>query len=674
MKTSPKERLFTWAAIPALTIVLVTLAVLQYKWSGQISTANKAQLQAQLQASLFGFRTDLTRELSVVALEIRSAMDEAGGDPQKFAQKLRHWQQTAAHPALVTSVYLWDQDLKDQGNSRLLQIDTAKETAETVAWPELLEPLHQHVITMHFPDDHDRGRTLGLPLNARRALRHMAEHRRMEERHMSQHRDHGGDAFQPWGVDQSIPALLYPMFQPQDGPVEHARLIIVQLSSSVLEKEVFPELTQKYFHGSGSQEYNVKVLIPDQEKAKVLFSSGKKADNIDSSAPDGILNLFGAPFRRQNPGMGSPGHDIWGMIAMAGAGGRPQPGDNRGGPVGGPPLSGAPAAGGSYAGGPYERLVRFAPFPFTPDQPGWELVVKHQSGSLEAAVSSLRSRNLIVSFSVLVLLSVTMTLIVVGAQRARKLARMQMEFVTGVSHEVRTPLAAITSAAENISHGVVTDPQQVVRYGNSILRQSRQLTTLMEQVLLFATTQQKNRHYELRPVDLTEVIEAALEGTTSIINRAGFTDEKQIDPLLPAIDADFGALTQCLQNLIVNAVKYGGEAHWLRVRVAAKRENGVVTELALTVDDHGIGISKAEMKHIFEPFYRSPSVLDSQIHGTGLGLPLAQSIVESMGGELLAESELGKGSSFTIRFPVMEGLNARDAKLPADLPASEFPS
>ena len=98
------------------------------------------------------------------------------------------------------------------------------------------------------------------------------------------------------------------------------------------------------------------------------------------------------------------------------------------------------------------------------------------------------------------------------------------------------------------------------------------------------------------------------------------------------------------------------------------------TDVNLTVDDHGIGISKPELKHIFEPFYRSPSVVDSQIRGTGLGLPLALAIVQSMGGQLLAESELGKGSSFTIRFPVMKGLNAHDAKLSSDLPASEFPS
>ncbi len=660
MKKSLKERLFTWTAIPALAIVLITLAVLQYKWSGQVSTANKAQMLAQLQASLFGFRNDLARELSGVALEVRSAIDESGEDPQKFAQKLRHWQQTAAHPGLVASVFLWDVDLKDQSKCRLLQVNTAKETAESVAWPALLEPVREHFNAMHFA--HDRGRSGSTPDN-RRALRHMAQ-RHMAERHMADHHSaQHGDAFLPWGVDQNIPALLYPIFQ-SDG--EHARLIIVQLNPAVLEKEVFPELSQKYFHGSGSQEYNVKVINSSTEKPQVLFSSGKKADNIDSSAPDGSLNLFGAPFRRQNPGMGAPGADVWGMIGMGGPGGRPQPGETRGGPVG-------PGGAQSGNGPSFERLVRFAPVPFSPDQAGWQLVVKHQSGSLESAVNSLRTRNLIVSFSVLVLLGLTMTLIVIGAQRARRLAQMQMDFVTGVSHEVRTPLAAITSAAENISHGVVTDPQQLVRYGNSILRQSRQLTNLMEQVLLFATTQQ-TRHYDLRPVDLSEVIEAALESTLSIIHGAGFTVEKQIEQHLPAIDADFGALTQCLQNLIVNAVKYGGEARWLRVRAAARRENGAVTEVALTVDDHGIGVSSAELKHIFEPFYRSPAVLESQIHGTGLGLPLAQSIVEGMGGRIVAESELGKGSSFTIRFPVMEGLNAREAKLPSDLPASEFPS
>ena len=78
-------------------------------------------------------------------------------------------------------------------------------------------------------------------------------------------------------------------------------------------------------------------------------------------------------------------------------------------------------------------------------------------------------------------------------------------------------------------------------------------------------------------------------------------------------------------------------------------------EVDLTVEDRGIGISKEDIKHIFEPFYRSPAVNASGIHGTGLGLPLAQSIVEAMGGRLTAQSELGKGSTFVIHLPVAAG-------------------
>jgi signal transduction histidine kinase len=109
-----------------------------------------------------------------------------------------------------------------------------------------------------------------------------------------------------------------------------------------------------------------------------------------------------------------------------------------------------------------------------------------------------------------------------------------------------------------------------------------------------------------------------------------------------------------LQHLITNAVKYGGENRWLRVAARAIKEKGQASEVELTVEDRGIGISKEEIKHIFEPFYRSPAVAESGIHGTGLGLPLTRNIVEAMGGRLTAESELGKGSAFTIHLQAAE--------------------
>jgi signal transduction histidine kinase len=96
-------------------------------------------------------------------------------------------------------------------------------------------------------------------------------------------------------------------------------------------------------------------------------------------------------------------------------------------------------------------------------------------------------------------------------------------------------------------------------------------------------------------------------------------------------------------------------------------------EVELAVQDRGIGISKDEIKHIFEPFYRSPAVNESGIHGTGLGLPLARTVVEAMGGRLTARSELGKGSSFTIHLPVADQRRLEQTQSAADKPAGAEP-
>jgi signal transduction histidine kinase len=218
----------------------------------------------------------------------------------------------------------------------------------------------------------------------------------------------------------------------------------------------------------------------------------------------------------------------------------------------------------------------------------------------------------------------------------------------------------ISSAAENIAHGVVADQQQVARYGASILKQTRQLTQLVEQVLVFAATQQRQGNYLLRPVDVSQVIDAAMETTAGLAAAAGVTVERHVDPGLPPVAADFGALAQCLQNLITNAIKYGGTGRWMGIRAQAHRESGAVREVEITVEDRGIGISPQEIKQIFEPFYRSPAVAGSNVHGTGLGLPLARTVIEAMRGRLTVASEPGKGSAFTIHLVLAAGLRLPD--------------
>jgi signal transduction histidine kinase len=118
-----------------------------------------------------------------------------------------------------------------------------------------------------------------------------------------------------------------------------------------------------------------------------------------------------------------------------------------------------------------------------------------------------------------------------------------------------------------------------------------------------------------------------------------------------------------LQNLITNALKYGGEQRWISVQ-ARRTEHGLSgKEIQISISDHGIGIDSQELPHIFQPFYRSPAVTAAQIHGTGLGLPLAKSIVESMKGQLSVKSAPGRGSTFTIHLPCLEHpIGQADAK------------
>jgi signal transduction histidine kinase len=145
-------------------------------------------------------------------------------------------------------------------------------------------------------------------------------------------------------------------------------------------------------------------------------------------------------------------------------------------------------------------------------------------------------------------------LIFVSTQRAKLFAQRQVDFVSSVSHEFRTPLAVIYSAGENLTDGVVSSEMQVAKYGHLIKREGKKLTTMVEQILEFAGARSGKRKYDLRETDVKEIVENALAECEFLIKEKGFTVEKEIAENLPRIAADEKALSQTIQNLIVNAV------------------------------------------------------------------------------------------------------------------------
>lgn len=234
-------------------------------------------------------------------------------------------------------------------------------------------------------------------------------------------------------------------------------------------------------------------------------------------------------------------------------------------------------------------------------------------------------------------------------------ARMQMAFAASVSHELRTPLAVLCSAVDNIADGLITSKEQMAKYVSLIRNQSRALDGLVGQVLLFASTQDGKRPYAMHPVAVQEVIESAVTSTSGLVQKAGFVIEQHVAPSLPLVLGDDAALSHCLQNLITNALKYGEKGRWISIAAACEESKGHhQQDILITVSDRGNGIDRSEIQRIFEPFYRSPAVVAHQVHGTGLGLPIAKSLAEAMGGRLSVTSEVGVGTVFTLRLPAIE--------------------
>jgi signal transduction histidine kinase len=253
-----------------------------------------------------------------------------------------------------------------------------------------------------------------------------------------------------------------------------------------------------------------------------------------------------------------------------------------------------------------------------------------------------------------------MGLVVFASHRAHKFAKVQMEFVASVSHELRTPLAAIFSAGENIKDGFVEGRENLKFYGFLITSQTRQLIELVDRILLYASTHSGKIQYVLRPLMVSEILQAVRKNTAELLEAAGCTLEQHIEPGLPCILGDHSAVCACLQNLIINAVKYGGADHWIGVSATGNKADKNTKEIRISVQDHGNGISSSELPFIFEPFYRSPKVVAAQIHGTGLGLPLAKHFAEALGGRVTVTSEVGVGSVFTLHLPVAD---EQDSKL-----------
>ena len=277
----------------------------------------------------------------------------------------------------------------------------------------------------------------------------------------------------------------------------------------------------------------------------------------------------------------------------------------------------------------------------------WWLVARHRDGSLEGAVAHVRLHNLLVSAGILALLAATIGLLVAATQRQQRLARQQIEFVAGVTHELNTPIAAIRSAGQNLADGVVEDPGQVRRYGSLIEREGRRLTAMVGEVLELAGIQSGRRTYRPQPVAVGELVDGALADCRELLEAAGVRAEVDVPAGLPPVLADPEALRRVLRNLVENAVKHGGSGKWVGIRARAETR-----QVVIAVEDRGPGIAREDLPRLFEPFFRGKNAVEGSVPGSGLGLGIVRHVVEAHGGRVTVGSGPGgQGAAFILHLP-----------------------
>lgn len=296
-----------------------------------------------------------------------------------------------------------------------------------------------------------------------------------------------------------------------------------------------------------------------------------------------------------------------------------------------------------------ERSDAFLRVTAGPGLPDWELglylvgedafVVASQK---QVAAYRLTALWVIVTIAVLVLLMGRLLF------RQMRLARLKNDFVATVSHELKTPLTSMRVLVDTLLAGNYREQRQVQEYLELIGKENERLSRLIDNFLSFSRMERNKRTFELRQVQPSEIVQAAAEAIRPRYEAGGFSLDVDLQSGLPALVADPDALVTVLVNLLDNACKYARYDKHIALRATFDRQ-----AVCFAVSDHGIGLSRRDAVKVFDRFYQVDQTLSRRTGGCGLGLSIVKFIVDAHGGSVRVDSELGSGSTFTVRIPTV---------------------
>ena len=598
----------TSIAVSGVLFLLTLFLGLQYSWMYRANEAARDRMQRRVEADTKNFADDFNREMQAAYFNFQmDASDWDASNWVEFNERYDYWKGKTQYPELIRDlIYLG----KTPGQT--LRYDFEKRIFAATEIPADIPALRTRIEgDASFKPFYEDADALVMPV-------HKTE-KRFERIVLKR-------------TKEGEPPVVHM-------PERNGHLVIL-LNKDTITTRILPDLSAKYF-GEGDFRLDVTSRNAEpiyQSSGRVSASDAKSA--LFSLSPDNMI--FFSDKGAFTGTEGKPGVVVNQRIESHTFSRTESRGD---GAKSGTFSIELQPANGAISGGKAKTRTSVIATRGGGEDP-WTLNVQHVAGSIDAFIDNERNKSFAIGLGIYLLLVGAIVAIVLSAMRSKRFAQQQIDFVSSVSHEFRTPLAVIYSASENLADGVTKDEAQVTRYGNLIKGEGKKLSSMVEQILEFAGASSGRKKYKFTQTDVSAVAKSALAECSPLLEENGFEVETAIAEGLPYVKADADALSSAIQNLIHNSIKYSNGTKW--IRVSADQLDGRIT---LSVKDRGIGVSGEDIRHIFEPFYRAKNVVDAQIHGNGLGLALVKEIAEVHGGNVRATSELGKGSEFTIEIP-----------------------
>lgn len=594
--------------VGGVILILTLFLGLQYNWLRQASFAERERMQKRVETDAKNFADDFNREIQAAYFNFQMDAEKwEAANWTEFNERYDFWKGKTQYPELIKDfIFIGKKPTEARRyNFEKRAFEVVEIEAEIVSLRTKIED--ERAFTQFYEDEY----ALVMPV-------HDTE-RRFERILIRRTKD-------------GMPPAMHM-------PERHGFLVIL-LNREAITGRILPDLARKYF-GEGDFRLDVKNKAEDAVFATAgSVSSSDAKSSLFSMSPDNLIffsdrGIFTGTERKEGVTVNQRVESRTFSHTESG------PDGTKSGTF---TLELKP--GSSAVPGEKSKMRTSVIASRSSGDDPWTMNVQHVSGSIDSFITGERNKSFAIGLGVYVLLVGAIAAIVLSALKSKRFAQQQIDFVSSVSHEFRTPLAVIYSASENLADGVTKDEKQVERYGNLIKGEGKKLSSMVEQILEFAGARSGRKKYNFARTDVSEVARGALAECAPLLQEKGFEVETAIADHLPYIKADAEALSSAIQNLIQNSIKYSNGSRWLRV-VA---ENGEGT-IKLSVSDRGIGVAAGDLPHIFEPFYRAREVVDAQIHGNGLGLALVKEVAEAHGGTVSARSDLGQGSEFTIELP-----------------------